>query len=55
MSLTDDMRDGVEPGKLFVGGLSWSTTKESLIEYFKRYGEVTDATVMISHETRNPR
>lgn len=32
--------------KLFVGGLQADTTKESLMEYFEKFGAVKDATVM---------
>jgi RNA recognition motif-containing protein len=32
-------------GKLFLGGLSWQTTKEGLKFYFERIGELKDANV----------
>ncbi|KAK2564402.1 RNA-binding protein Musashi-like protein 2 [Acropora cervicornis] len=32
--------------KIFVGGLSTETTKESLLEYFSTFGEVADCIVM---------
>lgn len=44
-----------EQGKLFVGGLSWKTTQDSLQQYFSRYGEVTDCVVMVSPETGKSR
>ena len=38
--------DDEEQGKLFVGGLSWDTTQETLLRYFTRFGEVIDCVVM---------
>ncbi|CAN8106021.1 unnamed protein product [Discula destructiva] len=35
-----------EEGKMFIGGLNWETTDESLQEYFSQFGEVTECTVM---------
>ncbi|CAZ81888.1 unnamed protein product [Tuber melanosporum] len=35
-----------EDGKMFIGGLNWETTDESLKEYFSQYGEVVECTVM---------
>jgi hypothetical protein len=31
-------------GKLFIGGLSWDTTEETMTAYFGAYGEMTDGT-----------
>nr|WPK95959.1 heterogeneous nuclear ribonucleoprotein at 98DE [Oiovelia hamadae] len=47
--------DEDEQGKLFVGGLSWETTQESLQRYFARYGEVIDCVVMKNPETGRSR
>lgn len=41
--------------KLFVGGLSWDTSDESLRESFERYGEVTDAKVITDRDTGRSR
>jgi RNA recognition motif-containing protein len=41
--------------KLFVGGLSWETTQDSLQRYFSRYGEVIDCVVMKNNETGRSR
>lgn len=41
--------------KVFVGGLSWETTSESLRRYFERYGDVADATAMRDSNTGQPR
>lgn len=35
-----------EDGKMFIGGLNWETTDDSLREYFSQFGEVTECTVM---------
>lgn len=41
--------------KLFVGGLSWETTQETLQRYFSRYGEVIDCVVMKNNESGRSR
>lgn len=45
----------VEPGKIFVGGLSWETTKEGLKAHFEQYGVVDDCVIMVDPVTRRPR
>ncbi|RKF59963.1 putative RNA-binding protein [Erysiphe neolycopersici] len=35
-----------EDGKMFIGGLNWETTDESLKEYFSQFGEVVECMVM---------
>nr|XP_042906883.1 heterogeneous nuclear ribonucleoprotein 27C isoform X2 [Parasteatoda tepidariorum] len=49
------MTDNDEAGKLFVGGLSWETTKETLQTYFSKFGEVVDSVVMKNNETGRSR
>lgn len=41
--------------KIFVGGLTPSTTLDMLIAYFSQYGKITDAVVMIDKATGKPR
>lgn len=41
--------------KLFVGGLSWGTTDETLAQAFQRFGEVTEATVVKDRDTGRSR
>ncbi|MEZ4449457.1 MAG: RNA-binding protein [Nannocystaceae bacterium] len=41
--------------KLFVGGLSWNTTDESLREAFARFGEVDEANVVTDRDTGRSR
>lgn len=41
--------------KLFVGGLSWNTTDESLREAFSRFGEVVESKVVTDRETGRSR
>ncbi|KAF2003360.1 hypothetical protein P154DRAFT_378696, partial [Amniculicola lignicola CBS 123094] len=41
--------------KLFIGGLSWHTTNESLREAFSPYGNVEEATVATDRETGRSR
>ncbi|KAI7323274.1 RNA-binding domain-containing protein [Hortaea werneckii] len=35
-----------DDGKMFIGGLNWETTDESLKSYFTQFGEVIECTVM---------
>ncbi|KAG1659698.1 Heterogeneous nuclear ribonucleoprotein A1, A2/B1 [Nymphon striatum] len=41
--------------KMFIGGISYSTTKEKLEEYFGKYGEIVDSVVMIDSRTERSR
>ncbi|XP_062504635.1 heterogeneous nuclear ribonucleoprotein D-like isoform X2 [Corticium candelabrum] len=41
--------------KIFVGGLSWDTTRESLKDYFSKYGEVLDANIKFDPATKKSR
>uniref|UniRef100_A0A7S1XHS3 RRM domain-containing protein n=1 Tax=Erythrolobus australicus TaxID=1077150 RepID=A0A7S1XHS3_9RHOD len=41
--------------KVFVGGLAWETTEETLRSHFAKYGEVTDALIMRDRLTGKPR
>jgi cold-inducible RNA-binding protein len=41
--------------KLYVGGLSWGTTDESLRRAFERFGEVTEAKVIMDRDTGRSR
>lgn len=41
--------------RLFVGGLSWSTTDDGLRSAFQRFGDVTDAKVIQDRETGRSR
>lgn len=40
------LSDSKKPGKIFVGGLTWDTTVDDLKNYFKRYGNILDATIV---------
>jgi RNA recognition motif-containing protein len=41
--------------KLFVGGLSWGTSDDSLRDAFSQFGEVTDAKVITDRDTGRSR
>lgn len=42
-------------GKIFIGGLTWETTADTLQKHFGRYGEITDSVVMKNRNTGHPR
>ncbi|XP_050408920.1 RNA-binding protein Musashi homolog 2 isoform X2 [Patella vulgata] len=52
-SNSDDMPN--DPGKMFVGGLSWQTTAERLREFFDSFGEVKETMVMKDPSTKRSR
>ena len=41
--------------KLFVGGLAWATTDDSLAAHFEEFGEVNEAKVVTDRETGRSR
>jgi len=45
----------LESKKIFVGGLDLSVTEEDFKEYFSKFGEITDAVVMVDKETGRSR
>lgn len=45
----------MEPGKLFVGGISWDTNEDRLKEYFQTFGEVVEAVIMKDRATGRAR
>ncbi|BFZ18323.1 hypothetical protein BsWGS_21362 [Bradybaena similaris] len=47
--------DDHDPGKMFVGGLSWQTTGETLRDYFNKFGDIKEAQVMKDPTTRRSR
>ncbi|KAJ3184830.1 hypothetical protein HDU85_001509 [Gaertneriomyces sp. JEL0708] len=44
-----------EAGKMFIGGLNWETTDESMRAYFEKFGEVEDCVVMKDPSTGRSR
>lgn len=44
-----------EPGKFFVGNLSWNTNNDVLWDYFSKYGKLTDAVVIMDRQTGRSR
>ncbi|XP_023230502.1 RNA-binding protein Musashi homolog Rbp6-like isoform X8 [Centruroides vittatus] len=44
-----------DPGKMFVGGLSWQTAPEGLRDYFSKFGDITEVMVMKDPTTRRSR
>ena len=45
----------IDAAKIFVGGLSWQTTEETLRYHFEQYGEVLSVEVMRDRNTGDPR
>lgn len=43
------------PGKMFIGGLSWQTTSEALQDYFSKFGEISECTIMKDPGTKRSR
>ena len=41
--------------KIFVGGLAWATTSETLAEVFSQFGEVVESKVIVDRETGRSR
>uniref|UniRef100_A0A5S6QMP7 RRM domain-containing protein n=1 Tax=Trichuris muris TaxID=70415 RepID=A0A5S6QMP7_TRIMR len=55
-SVPTENSDGQEdPGKMFIGGLSWQTSAETLGEYFGQFGQVTECVVMRDPNTKKAR
>ncbi|OBZ89585.1 hypothetical protein A0J61_02367 [Choanephora cucurbitarum] len=44
-----------DEGKMFIGGLNWETTDESLRDYFSQFGQVIECTVMRDPLTQRSR
>ena len=44
-----------DPGRMFVGGLSWVTTAERLQMYFSKYGDLKECLVMSDPNTKASR
>ncbi|XP_018557043.1 RNA-binding protein Musashi homolog 2 isoform X3 [Lates calcarifer] len=49
---TDPQHD---PGKMFIGGLSWQTSPDSLRDYFSKFGEIRECMVMRDPTTKRSR
>lgn len=49
------LADDGNPGKIFIGGLSWQTTTEGLREHFNKFGEITECMVMKDPVTKRSR
>ncbi|KAI3514564.1 hypothetical protein L1887_13086 [Cichorium endivia] len=44
-----------DEGKLFIGGIAWDTTEETLSDYFSKYGDVSQTVIMRDKTTGRPR
>ena len=50
-----DPKEPEQLRKLFIGGLSFETTDDSLREHFEKWGTLTDCVVMRDPQTKRPR
>jgi RNA-binding protein Musashi len=53
-SLGGAQEDNID-GKIFVGGISWQTTEESMRFHFEKFGEISSVTIMVNKMTGQPR
>ncbi|KAG6724415.1 hypothetical protein I3843_03G251500 [Carya illinoinensis] len=44
-----------DEGKVFIGGIAWDTTEDTLRDYFGQYGQVSQAVIMRDKPTGRPR
>ncbi|KAJ8574869.1 hypothetical protein ON010_g4344 [Phytophthora cinnamomi] len=51
----DKTGTSIQPGKLFIGGVSWETSEDTLRHHFGKYGALTDAALMKDKYTGQPR
>lgn len=47
--------DEICAGKIFIGGVSWQTSRETLRLHFEKFGEISDIAIMSDKVTGNPR
>ncbi|XP_076954427.1 uncharacterized protein LOC143628839 [Bidens hawaiensis] len=45
----------MDPGKLFIGGISWDTNEQRLKDYFQTFGQVIEAVIMKDRTTGRAR
>uniref|UniRef100_A0A2K5EFD4 RRM domain-containing protein n=1 Tax=Aotus nancymaae TaxID=37293 RepID=A0A2K5EFD4_AOTNA len=55
MSKSESPKEPEQLGKLFIGGLSFETTDESLRSHFEQWGTLTDCVVMSDPNTKHSR
>ncbi|XP_077422616.1 RNA-binding protein Musashi homolog 2b [Vanacampus margaritifer] len=49
------LTDPHDPGKMFIGGLGWQTSPDSLKDYFNTFGEIRECMVMRDPTTKRSR
>ncbi|BGP58030.1 hypothetical protein JCM8202_001732 [Rhodotorula sphaerocarpa] len=54
-ALASRTADQLDEGKMFIGGLNWDTTDDTLKMYFEQFGEVTHCTIMRDAESGRSR
>lgn len=54
-SVMEEHNSNNDPGKMFIGGLSWQTTADALKQYFGKFGEISECMIVKDPATKRGR